>query len=188
VPRRREDECSRDITPTNLLTSELPTFLTLRPYATNVRCDASNGTIRGIEAYESRRSPRVTMHSSVITNSVLLFLAHIGIVFAQSGDKLMSPPPLSPSAFVDVKVVPMNAESVLSGQTVVIQQGRITAIGPFSSTPVPSGATVIQGHGRYLMPGLADMHVHLEGREDFGDAPLFLAYGITTVMNLRGRP
>jgi hypothetical protein len=61
-------------------------------------------------------------------------------------------------------------------------------MGPFSSTPVPAGATVIQGHGRYLMPGLADMHVHLEGRENFGDAPLFLAYGITTVMNLRGRP
>ena len=35
------------------------------------------------------------------------------------------------------------------------------------------------------MPGLADMHVHLERRENFGDAPLFVTYGITTVMNLR---
>jgi hypothetical protein len=47
---------------------------------------------------------------------------------------------------------------------------------------------VIEGHGRYLMPGLADMHVHLQGRAKFGDAPLLLAYGITTVLNLRGRP
>jgi len=77
------------------------------------------------------------------------------------------------------------AFAVLSGQTVVVQQGRITAIGPFSSTPVPAGATAIQGQGRYLMPGLADMHVHLEGRDNFGDAPLFVTYGITTVMNLR---
>jgi hypothetical protein len=128
------------------------------------------------------------MHSSAITTSALLFLTHIGIVFAQSGEELAPPLRLSSSAFVDVKVVPMNSASVLSGQTVVVQQGRITAIGPFSSTPVPAGATAIQGQGRYLMPGLADMHVHLEGRDNFGDAPLFLAYGITTVLNLRGRP
>jgi hypothetical protein len=32
------------------------------------------------------------------------------------------------------------------------------------------------------------MHVHLEGRKDFGDAPIFLAHGITTVLNLRGFP
>ena len=85
--------------------------------------------------------PTITMHSSVIATSVLLFLTHIGTVFAQSGDKLAPPLPLSSSAFVDAKVVPMNSESVLSGQTVVIQPGRITAIGPFSSTPVPIGAT-----------------------------------------------
>jgi len=38
------------------------------------------------------------------------------------------------------------------------------------------------------MPGLVDAHVHLEGRKNFGDAPLFLASGVTTVLNLRGFP
>lgn len=92
------------------------------------------------------------------------------------------------TVFLDVNVVPMDSEIVLPQETVVVKQGRITAIGPSTSTPVPPDAEVIDGHGRYLMPGLADMHVHLEGRSDFGDAPLFLAYGITTVLNLRGRP
>jgi hypothetical protein len=56
------------------------------------------------------------MHSSVITTSVLLFLTHVGTVLAQSGDKSAPPLPSTSSAFVDVKVVPMNSESVLSGR------------------------------------------------------------------------
>jgi hypothetical protein len=127
------------------------------------------------------------MRSSVVLPYVFLLLAQTGPSFAHAQNKL-APPVSSSIAFVDVNVVPMNSESVVPGQTVLIQQGRITAIGPASSTPVPAGTAVIEGHGRYLMPGLADVHVHLEGRENFGDAPLFLAYGITTVMNLRGRP
>jgi hypothetical protein len=128
------------------------------------------------------------MRSSAIISASFLFLIHIGIGRAQPEDNLPPASSSSSTAFVNVNVVPMNSDSVISGQTVVIQQRRITAIGPASTTPIPSAATVIEGNGRYLMPGLADMHVHLEGRKDFGDAPLFLAYGITTVMNLRRRP
>jgi hypothetical protein len=128
------------------------------------------------------------MRSSLVITAAFLLLIHIRTGLAQPEGNLLSASSSSSTAFVDVNVVPMDSESVLAGQTVVVQQGRITAIGPVSSTPIPSGTTVIEGHSRYLMPGLADMHVHLEGRENFGDAPLFLAYGITTVMNLRGRP
>jgi hypothetical protein len=124
--------------------------------------------------------------SSVMVTFLLLLLTQMGISVANAASKLATPS--TSTAFVNVNVVPMDSESVLSGQTAIIQQGRITAIGPANSTPVPAGSTVIEGHGRYLMPGLADMHVHLERRENFGDAPLFLSYGITTVMNLRGRP
>jgi len=91
-------------------------------------------------------------------------------------------------AFVNVGVIPMDREVVVPRQTVVVRDGRIAAIGAAEATVVPQGATVIDGSGRYLLPGLADMHVHLEGRENFGDAPLFLAYGVTTVLNLRGFP
>jgi hypothetical protein len=128
------------------------------------------------------------MRSSLVITAAFLVLIHVRAGLAQPEGNLLPPPSSSSTAFVNVNVVPMDSESVLAGQTVVVQQGRITATGPVSSTSIPGGPTVIEGHGRYLMPGLADMHVHLEGREDFGDAPLFLAYGITTVMNLRGRP
>jgi hypothetical protein len=128
------------------------------------------------------------MRSSLVITVAFLLLIHIRTGLAQPQDNLLPVSSSSSTAFVNVNVIPMDSASVLAGQTVVVQQGRITAIGPVSSTPIPGGATMIEGHGRYLMPGLADMHVHLEGRENFGDAPLFLAYGITTVMNLRGRP
>jgi hypothetical protein len=59
---------------------------------------------------------------------------------------------------------------------------------------VPSDAVVIDGAGQYLVPGLTDAHVHVSGtpvmptRDDFGDAPIYLAYGVTTVVNLSGSP
>jgi len=61
-------------------------------------------------------------------------------------------------AFVNVAVVSMQDETVLQGQTVVIQGERIQSIGPVGSLWVPTEAMVIDGAGQYLIPGLADMH------------------------------
>jgi hypothetical protein len=69
-------------------------------------------------------------------------------------------------------------------------------VGSRYAVTVPSDAVVIDGRGQYLVPGLTDAHVHLTGtpspllhtRDDFGDAPLYLAYGVTTVVNLSGTP
>jgi imidazolonepropionase-like amidohydrolase len=97
--------------------------------------------------------------------------------------------------FVDVDVIAMDAERVTPGQTVLVRGDRIVAIGERGAIRVPEGALVVEGRGRYLLPGLTDGHVHLAGdmpwaptRKDFGDAPLYLAYGVTTVLNLRGGP
>lgn len=67
-------------------------------------------------------------------------------------------------AFVHVNVIPMNQERVLSDQTVIVRNGRISEIGPESSTEVPRGVFRIKKAGHYLIPGLSDMHVHLEGQ------------------------
>jgi hypothetical protein len=88
-------------------------------------------------------------------------------------------------AFADIEVVPMDRDQVLHAQTVLIERGVITKLGDAASTPIPAGATVIDGHGRFLVPGLADMHVHLYDAEGF---PSYLAYGVTTVANLNGSP
>ncbi|HEX8573571.1 MAG TPA: amidohydrolase family protein [Allosphingosinicella sp.] len=106
-------------------------------------------------------------------------------------------------AFVHASVVPMDRERVLADQTVVVVDGRIAAVGPASRVAVPRGAVRIDARGRFLMPALSDMHVHVEGEswnalfspeskaaarntpfEDF----LFpyVANGVTTVQVLSG--
>jgi dihydroorotase-like cyclic amidohydrolase len=65
------------------------------------------------------------------------------------------------TAFVDVDVVPMDTERVLPNQTVLVEGGRIIALGPSRQVQVPAGASRIDGRGQYLLPGLANMHVHL---------------------------
>jgi imidazolonepropionase-like amidohydrolase len=86
------------------------------------------------------------------------------------------------TAFVDVRVIPLDRERVLEGFTVLVEADRIIALGPSGTVPIPEGATVIQGSGGYLIPGLADMHFHADGRPEA--FMLAVAYGITTVRNL----
>lgn len=88
-------------------------------------------------------------------------------------------------AFVGVNVVPMDRERIIEQQTVIIKDGSIAEIGPVSKLKVPSDALQIDGHGSYLMPGLADMHVHLS-HENEDELVLFLANGVTTVRNMWG--
>ena len=90
-----------------------------------------------------------------------------------------------PIVFVHANVVPMDEDRVLRDQMVVVSGGRIAAVGPAGTTPVPRGARVVDAAGRYLSPGLADMHVHVYAPEEL---TLYVVNGITTVFNLNGRP
>jgi imidazolonepropionase-like amidohydrolase len=85
-------------------------------------------------------------------------------------------------AIVGVNVVPMDREQVIADQTVLVDAGRITAIGPASQVFIPTSALRIDGTGRYLLPGLIDMHVHI-GRADLEK---YVSNGITTVRNMWG--
>jgi len=69
-----------------------------------------------------------------------------------------------------------------TGMTVVIAQSKISAIGTEGSVDFPSSARVIDGTGKYLIPGLWDMHVHLRDLE--GTLPLFIINGVTTVRDM----
>jgi cytosine/adenosine deaminase-related metal-dependent hydrolase len=121
-----------------------------------------------------------------------------------------------PVAFVDVTVVPMDKEQVLPHRTVVVVGGRIAQLESSASVKLPLDALKIDGKGKFLMPGLADMHVHfirpaiaaesppsiangpsLRGRmpgsasndyerENRALALLFVANGVTTVRNMWG--
>ena len=97
-------------------------------------------------------------------------------------------------AFINVNVVPFDRERILTAQTVIVRDGRIAEIGPVDKTKVPAGSLQIDGRGKYLMPGLADMHVHLypgAGQENdlaSQQLQLFLANGVTTIRNMIGKP
>src|SRR4029079_3113352 len=91
----------------------------------------------------------------------------------------------APTAIVQVNVIPMDGEHVLSDQTVLVEGETIARLGPTQSIKLHPGTRRIDGHGMYLIPGLMDAHVHLESQTEF---PLYLANGVTTVFNLDGRP
>jgi hypothetical protein len=99
-----------------------------------------------------------------------------------------------PIAFTNANVIPLDHEGVEPNRTVLVRGDRIVEVGTRSEVKVPSDAVVIDCIGRYLVPGLTDAHVHVTGtpvmrtRDDFGDAPIYLAYGVTTVVNLSGSP
>ncbi|HEX7121093.1 MAG TPA: amidohydrolase family protein [Gemmatimonadaceae bacterium] len=95
-------------------------------------------------------------------------------------------------AITGVGLIAMTSDTVIPDATVVVRNGRITALG--RSTPVPAGMRTIDGRGKYLIPGLADMHTHL-----FADGPapdslapyelgVMLALGITTARIMIGTP
>src|SRR5690606_8771226 len=67
--------------------------------------------------------------------------------------------------FDDVNVLPMDRNRVLERRTVVIRDGRIVEIGAAGNVTVPDGAVRVAAGGKYLMPGLAEMHGHLPSPE-----------------------
>jgi imidazolonepropionase-like amidohydrolase len=79
----------------------------------------------------------------------------------------------------------MDAERRLPDQTVVVAGGRIAAMGPRTEVAIADGARRVDGAGRFLMPGLADMHAHLDTAASL---ILDVAAGVTTVRNMWGTP
>jgi imidazolonepropionase-like amidohydrolase len=89
-----------------------------------------------------------------------------------------------------VNVVPLDEERILSNQTVVIRDGRISAMG--SKVKYGKNALLIDGQGKYLIPGLAEMHAHVPPIDDIEPMKevlfLFAANGITTIRGMLGHP
>lgn len=93
------------------------------------------------------------------------------------------------TAFTNVTVLPMDRDQALAAHTVVVEGDRIRSVG--ADVEVPSGAHIIDGTGKFLMPGLAEMHGHVprpDEPEQYTEDVLFLyvANGITTVRGMLG--
>lgn len=92
--------------------------------------------------------------------------------------------------FRGVNVIPMDRERVLENQTVVVRNGRITAMGNDGAVRYSNNALVVEAKGRYLLPGWAEMHAHVPPIDDLGPMrdvlTLYLANGITTIRGMLG--
>ncbi len=95
------------------------------------------------------------------------------------------PPGDSATAFVGANVLRSDRAGFDRNQVVIVRGDRIVWVGPRRAARLPPGTRRIDSRGQFLLPGFADMHVHLQ-RE--GDLVTYLANGITTVRNLWGSP
>jgi len=92
-------------------------------------------------------------------------------------------------AIIGVNVIPMaGKQRVLRDQTVIVRAGRIATIGRRGRVAVPRHAVRVEATGQFLMPALADMHVHLEHFDDSTYLQSFLVSGVTFVRSMDGRP
>ncbi|MFC1999033.1 hypothetical protein ACFLVR_05300 [Chloroflexota bacterium] len=89
-------------------------------------------------------------------------------------------------AFENVAIIPMDSDHILEGQTVVVENQRISVIGNSADVTIPAGAHVVDGEGRFLIPGLSDMMTHTSGSEN--DLLIYLATGVTTVRIMGNDP
>ncbi|HQU91328.1 MAG TPA: amidohydrolase family protein [Pyrinomonadaceae bacterium] len=99
------------------------------------------------------------------------------------------------TAFVGVNVVPMDRERVLANQTVIVKNGVIAEVGDARRVKVPKDAVRVDGTGKYLIPGLVDMHTHLlSDSDEYPDSigpdelRVMVANGVTTVRFMIGTP
>lgn len=87
--------------------------------------------------------------------------------------------------FKNVNIIPMTKEVILEGYSVLVWDGKIKAIDKFENLKLSETTKIVDATGKYLMPGLSDMHVHIDHGND---GTLLLANGVTLVRNMWGNP
>jgi imidazolonepropionase-like amidohydrolase len=120
----------------------------------------------------------------VFPSLLILFIASVLL-----GSCSVSPTTI---AIAHLTVIDVTGGPVQPDSTVLVSGTQIAAVGPSSSIAIPRGAKIVDGSSKFLIPGLADMHLHLTGsgepdgsREFF--LPLLIANGITTVRDMGGK-
>lgn len=102
-------------------------------------------------------------------------------------------------AIMNVNVIPMETDQILANYTVVIKDGKIIKVADSDSIEVAEGIQKIDGLGKYLIPGLAEMHAHIPGQNPSGNINLgdnylentlflYLSNGVTTIRGMLGQP
>jgi imidazolonepropionase-like amidohydrolase len=117
---------------------------------------------------------------------MVLWLMLTALVASPTSARL--PPPL---AITNVNVIDATGAPMKTGMSVVILGGFIERIGKTGKVKIPPGMQTVDGTGKFLIPGLWDMHVHvifgdwIPGGEEVS-LPLFVANGVTGIRDMGG--
>jgi imidazolonepropionase-like amidohydrolase len=121
-----------------------------------------------------------------------IFAVTTTLLMAVCGFSTACSAPRKPAlAITHVTVIDATGAAPQQDMTLLIADQRIAVLGPSGSTAIPRGAQILDATGKFLIPGLVDMHVHLTGAGEPGGSrefiiPLLLANGITTVRDMGG--
>lgn len=135
----------------------------------------------------------------LLRNSFLLFFVLFIFVYGCDSEQSQEYPGYKVSdagiAFKNVNLIPMTSEKIIKAQTVIVKGSKIVDIGGVNNLKIPENSIIIDSTGYYLMPGLADMHIHT--RHDWQSLAwpvsplnLYLANGVTTIRDFgpKGNP
>jgi hypothetical protein len=127
------------------------------------------------------RLPRTTRPRPL--RSATIFAAFLSLAALPLVAAARTPPP-RPLALTHVTVIDATGAAAQPNMTVITAGRRIAALGKTGQVRVPKGAQIVDASGKYLIPGLWDMHVHFAEIER--SFPLFVANGVTGVRNMGG--
>lgn len=101
--------------------------------------------------------------------------------------------PKADFAFTHVNVLTMESESILENQTVLVKDGKILKIGAASDVKTDGATTIIDATGKYMTPGISEMHAHIPGNQNGTEIVeetlfLYLSNGITLIRGMLGQP
>lgn len=121
--------------------------------------------------------------------SIGAVIAAAGLALAAGLAKPLDPIPhfgIRPDQLVitNVTIIDVADGTARQGQTVTIERGKIISVASADTAAPAAGAMVIDGKGKFLIPGLWDAHVHTLAMSDRLHFPLMLAHGVTTIRNM----
>lgn len=120
------------------------------------------------------------MRSATLPVRVSLLIVSVGALSCATASSPLPQPSSTAIAIRDVTVIPMTGASPSPHQTVVVRGGRIAEIGPAADVRPPVGATIVDGAGKYLIPGLFEMHAHMS-KSRASALGLYVVHGVTTL-------
>jgi len=129
----------------------------------------------------------------IVGIGALLSCERSSMQYSRTLDNRVKLPPLREVAFINANVIPMTGEEVLEDYTVLVRNGKIVRVGPSKKVKTTEKTSIINCQGKYILPGLAEMHAHIPIPQDDSEIVeetlfLFLANGITTIRGMLGHP